>query len=834
MPEEEMARMCAVTTTEDDEPIYPDVDDLGELKVGAVVFVTVNLTKTADPNDTMDYALPGIIYSEEVGKLAVRPCPTKLWTQGWEEVKMVAVVRSTRLRFCSTVDELDDDQLIMHFYEDDIGVAAELCGDRLLKDNQNFKKWMGGFRTANKFKTQRWKFLLLVAENMGSTLSISEWRKKRPSNLDEKDAGKDPLVAWIDTEFITPALAEETSAMETEEDKKKYKTEVSPKIQTTVNYLTMVMDIMTSDDGPSSKKMGATTTVVDESGLKELTSQVAELKATVASLSQTVIGSLNAIATQLNIRDDSKNDDSVVIVDNSKAVPLAVIVGVSGDHHECAYHVMSAAKAINDGVTQPGEAPTFNDTAVDAARLALVMQAKRAHETDPKGFEARLGFTVDQMYQQVSEAKQDEKTWPGELHFHLHAEEHPDVELKLKTFRGGKLATISTRQEHLPPAKLVMFANWRPGHFDIMGVKQDGVTKIAFTQEEVVAADLLMDALLEDKAPAMSKLSNEEFKSAFQAVLTANRELDQANKGSVPVVGGDKPKKKPTTSPAPSPTVVLVDESGDDDDQRAVASSMATFVQEETVRNLQAQMQAQSKQMQAQAQLALQARHQVVALEAQLRASKAGDQQQGGTAAASSAKPRQQPAPATAAVHQQGTSALDMILNGSAAGRPAVQPALVIWSGRKKQLIEQALHKLDAVAFKAVHSMTKTDAGTPDARFIVSAFPQDVAVVQQLLVPLVAAGMRAEFHDPTIPSNASSWSTVGTSANTKTTKKSKLAGQAQAGLSTVIAKAGQTGTPNSTKRVHGQCDYYSARLTCPRGSACGFTCYNGPGSGRKT
>ena len=53
----------------------------------------------------------------------------------------------------------------------------------------------------------------------------------------------------------------------------------------------------------------------------------------------------------------------------------------------------------------------------------------------------------------------------------MHAVEHPNVELKLKTFREGKLATISTRQEHLPPASLVMFANWRPGHFDLMGVE---------------------------------------------------------------------------------------------------------------------------------------------------------------------------------------------------------------------------------------------------------------------------------------------------------------------------------------------------------------------------
>lgn len=260
----------------------------------------------------------------------------------------------------------------------------------------------------------------------------------------------------------------------------------------------------------------------------------------------------------------------------------------------------------------------------------------------------------------------------------------------------------------------------------------------------------------------------------------------------------------------------------DDEDQQAAAASLATFAQEEMVRRMQAQMDAQSKQMRAQAQLTLQSRQQVAALEEQLR--KAGGQQQGGQAA--SAKPQQQPAPIATAVQQQGTSALDMILNGPAGSKPGVQPALAIWSEAGKKKIEQALKKLDAVAFKAVHSLTKMDGGTPDARFVVQAFPQDVAVVQTLLLPLVAAGMRAEFYDPAAvsPSSAPSWSQVATGAKPKAAKKSKLAGQAQAGLSTAIAKAGKTG-----KRVHGQCDYFSASLTCPRGPDCRFICYNGPG-----
>jgi hypothetical protein len=217
----------------------------------------------------------------------------------------------------------------------------------------------------------------------------------------------------------------------------------------------------------------------------------------------------------------------------------------------------------------------------------------------------------------------------------------------------------------------------------------------------------------------------------------------------------------------------------------------------------------------------------VAALEAQLQAQIAGGQQQGGKASANNANRQQQPAPTATAVQQQGTSALDMILNGSAGGKPGVQPALVIWSNAKKNKIEQALRKLDAVAFKGVHSMTKMDTDTPNARFVVRAFAQDVPMVQQLLVHLIAAGMRAEFHDSVTPSSSPSWAKVGNGNKSKGAKNSKLAGQAQAGLSKAIAKAGPAGTG---KRVHGQCDYYSAGLgECPRGAECRFACYNGPG-----
>lgn len=137
--EEEMAKMRAITMADDDDAVYPDVNDIKELKVGTVVFVTVTLSQASDATVKMEYALPGITHIDEGGKLSIKPCPTKLWDQGWEEIKMVTFQDATRVRFCSRVEELGDDQLIFHFFEDDIGEVVESCGDKLLKDSPGFK-----------------------------------------------------------------------------------------------------------------------------------------------------------------------------------------------------------------------------------------------------------------------------------------------------------------------------------------------------------------------------------------------------------------------------------------------------------------------------------------------------------------------------------------------------------------------------------------------------------------------------------------------------------------------------------------------------------------------
>ena len=87
-----------------------------------------------------------------------------------------------------------------------------------------------------------------------------------------------------------------------------------------------------------------------------------------------------------------------------------------------------------------------------------------------------------------------------------------------------------------------------------------------------------------------------------------------------------------------------------DEDQQAVDSSLASFAQEETVRRMQTQLDAQSKQMQAQAQLTLQSRQQVTALEVRLQAQKVAGRAQDDKVAAKITRPQRQAASIATAV----------------------------------------------------------------------------------------------------------------------------------------------------------------------------------------
>jgi hypothetical protein len=481
-----------------------------------------------------------------------------------------------------------------------------------------------------------------------------------------------------------------------------------------------------------------------------------------------------------------------------------------------------------------------------------------SYEKDTEQFEALVGFKIVELYGQVLETAQSKKTWATEMHFCLHANEHPEVELKLKTFRDGKLATMSTRQEHLPPAKLTMFARWRPGHFELIGIKGKGSVKIAFTKSEVQAAELAVDTIMtvDDPNPDVGKLNAAEFKEVVWATLQANRALTAPK----PAVDEARTVHKhvhwaPTDDPALTKALLpatSAHEQAVKDLQATVqanqkqmqaqahlakqalaqmkamqakqaqgvgqpdpvaagtAASLVTFAQEQMVKNLQADVQAHRKQMQAQAQLALQARAEMEALQTKLLTQQSGAPN----------------GPKTGVTQVQGVDPLDMIIDGSAAAKPGAQPVFVIWSDAQKKKIEQVLKKLNPMSFKVVQSIVKVDPGTPNAHHVVRALAQDVPTVQRLVTHLLANGVNAVFYDPTLHMTMPAANSGGfQQVKNNKGKPRGLAGKSQKGLTTAIGKAGQP----PPHRVNGQCDYYSAQVgTCPRGDDCRFACYNGP------
>jgi hypothetical protein len=902
MPAEELKQMCDITDGDDDVSVYPEVDDKKELKVGDIVFATAKLIK-ANSDDTADYSLPGIIEAGEGGPLVVRLLPTKLWEQGWMEISTVSVEPAS-IRYISRTDELDDDQLISSHYEDEIGDVVESCGDKLLR-NKSFRLWIGGAVMKDgapnpSFRLTRWKFVRAVTEKMATSLTINEWRAKG-LNADAIERTSDE-AKWFETEFLTTVLSDTTSAMASDTEKKKYQADVMPNAPTVMKYVAQMMDILTSDKGPSASPSESD----PAPDIKDLVAEVKDLKAIITNL----VGTTNAIAAQLNIREIVSGKDGssepAAKPTAKPAEPEAEIIPVPGDAHECAYHVMGVAKRLNDGklpvsgnLDDEGRlllndgTLAFNDVDVDNAKETMLIQAKESYEDDETAFEALMGLNIEELYKQVLEPNQDQQTWPTEMHIVLHAKKHPDVELKLKTFRQDKLATISTRSESLPPAKLTVFAKWRPGHFELIGLKGNGSVKFAFTQAEVEAAEPAVDTIMtmDKPKPGVGKLSAAAFRETVRATLAANRAqtdpkpaADKSPTASKPavIVGILKTPNKVNWAPAVQPALtqaplaatpaqemvvkqlqaslqaqqkemdaqaelahqareqmkalqaklnaqqsgvtasVQTQDAAQHVDQcadptaAATSASLVSFAQEQVVRQLQADLQAQQKQVQAQAQLSLQARAQVQAMQAKLQTQQAAAQH----------GPK---ASVNAPVQAQAASPLDMILNGSAqAAAPGAQPVFIIWSDAAKKRIEQALKTLDVEAFKAVQSISKVDSGTSNAHHVVRALAQNVPAAQQLMTLLIAHGMQAERYDPGSHTAMAATSPGGFQQVKSNKGKSQggLAGRAQAGLTAAIAKAGPLQAPHT--RVRGQCDFYSAGTgKCPRAD-CRFACYNGP------
>ena len=114
------------------------------------------------------------------------------------------------------------------------------------------------------------------------------------------------------------------------------------------------------------------------------------------------------------------------------------------------------------------------DQAVDAAKLAILMNAKEAYDKDPEAQELILECDYDTLCARVLQEEQDQSTWPSITHLMLFAPQHPNVEIRINSCQENKgknrmqIMTRSTRNHDEPPAKVVMYAHWTPGHFDLL------------------------------------------------------------------------------------------------------------------------------------------------------------------------------------------------------------------------------------------------------------------------------------------------------------------------------------------------------------------------------
>ena len=763
----------------DDVLIYPIVDDKTELSAGDMVFVKASLVKY--DGDNADYAVPGTILLDE-GKITMTPLETSLWKKGFQQVATVDINDESTVWLFAKAEDDDDAETISECYDAPTEEVVTACTEKLTSANKVFSQWIA------KHKEDRLAFLHTAVIKISKALTICQWKNDhRP----EDPSGKisEDETAWFENEVITPTIHELTSAISDQEEKKQFKTKVSPKICTSIKYISLLMDIMCSDKGPAPPVPQAAGTQTE---MARMSSQLELLQA-----------SFNALAAQLKVRDATTTEPQP---GKMEAAASAAVIKIDGSAHECAYRVMSMAKAVNDGAQAIIDQPAIgeDDEAVDAVKEALLLKTREAYEKDPEGMKIQLDCDFGTYCSRVLEAEQDEDTWIGYSDFVRFSSEHPNVEIKIKHFSKMKLMTESTRGDEQPSAKKVMYAHWRLGHYDLLGIQEGERYKFAFEPAEVPAVETKIDSLLTSGQPAVSKMSTEEFRATIKAALSANRgKKAPTSCGKADNQRADAGKQAAvdlTVSKSTARTVTWSDQVLSKVPQR---ESLEMLARDETIRSLQSKLEAQSKQMHAQAQLALQARQQLKAMENKLTdklVSKPSGEQS-----------------STRASELQRESPIDMIINGATGNSPSTQPALVIWSDCGKKKMHSALQKIDGDIHKLVRKIERKDTGTKKARHIVYALPNDVLSVQRLATPLVATGARAEPYDPGAVTEPA-WTLVTRKG------KSKKANAAQEGLSAAIAKAGKS----PSVRVRGQCDYYSASLACPNGEKCRFACWNGP------
>jgi hypothetical protein len=499
MQAEQMGDFCKDTDENDKEP-YPVVEGWSEIETGEVFLVRVTLDPEGEDTDQTDWYLPAVAGVTEEG-ITMTPCNTKIWTQGWARIGDIKVTEGTEVRYVpfddveSASEAVDrDQQVIADCWEEGIGPCLEACGDVLLADSKAFLAYMKGNAKSPSFDVLKWNYLRSVMERL-CKLTIAKWNSIRPCDPEKMTDDEKNL---FQDEYLGPVLGEHQSSQ------KEAGHDVLKNMKASVNmkYITHMMDMAVSDDGPLHS--------AERRAKEKVLGQKEASKTEVAQLMQATkecVAAAKVLTMQLNLRTEvAKVSENQVIViedengDKAKEFELRP----NGD---CFFNLM---QVLGDKITDPNCELELGSKKAALARAEVLFEAKKAYEKDPSEFFAIHGMDFEAYYVHKT-AKTTSANWGGATEAKYYTSAHQKLETRLlKLLSDGQILATSTLPDNEKERDWVGFGIYnasddkeKNGHYNGGTiVKGDtGVTTFLFKGgEEAKAAQTMLEAMMRDTA----------------------------------------------------------------------------------------------------------------------------------------------------------------------------------------------------------------------------------------------------------------------------------------------------------------------------------------------
>jgi hypothetical protein len=225
-----------------DDSLAPEVQDRPEILKDEIFYVDVELPKKEAADEQEWWSVPGIAISNYLdGKVSIKLIPSKRLSE-FDVPAVVEVGPDTVIRTWVTPGGAVDNRKIADSYDKGISVILDACSDQLQKSNAGYRKAV----VLNQKPTKRWDYIKVAGTHICQALSPKQWRIRRPSTPNKPT---DDEKNYFKTNFFDPAKGEVEMG------------DISHgQLATNIHYLTLLMDMAASEDGPGGHPQQTQTT----------------------------------------------------------------------------------------------------------------------------------------------------------------------------------------------------------------------------------------------------------------------------------------------------------------------------------------------------------------------------------------------------------------------------------------------------------------------------------------------------------------------------------------------------------------------------------------------